>query len=893
MKTIFLIPFQFMKKNKGQTISILLSMVLSVAMMVSVSCLMYSAHVNKTESIRAQYGDYHYYLLGGKELYQNIIERQSISEYDIRNIQMVEIKDSINVTDNLNVVLSFANSKCRSMIKREIIDGKYPGNSTEIALDRYTLRLIGEDDAIGSDIEIAGHEFILSGIIEDSVENIGNTAEAYVYREYPSELDLDMIYLKFNEKQELYDQVVSCADSCEIEIGSLESNGELINCVIDGNIERMVNIVRSVAKDKEANFITLLMKLKSELHMTTGLVSVILVIFSILIIYSIFSVSASKRMKEYSVLQTLGVSRGLLCIMLMIEMFILLLISYPLGTVLGICLDKLLFGKVSTLFSGTVSLIENTHTGIGEISYSLENTRNEMFYIDKSAVISCALLMLVLIIGICLMISVKIDKKTIVEMMKGEQNYYHKGKIYSVKRKSLLNVLTNRFMFAVPLKFIGIIISLAIGGILILATNYIATNTRMNNEMVMHSQEGLSSDIKVSVGENEDFGYGITQEQYKRICCLDGVTSVSGYQYNIGEVAIGKDQLLWKEYWPEIANDETWTQTPDIMERFNGIVTENEDKYKIKTNIYGYDDDNLDLLNDYVLSGEIDKKTMLQEDGVILRTITDAQNNHDGLDIQVGDTIILKTVKELNSDKDLLRFMGKEELYQKKEFKVIAIVSESLVTNTEYIGTEGIDVIMTSEQMGESYLINNYNMLTINKEQKDDIEVVSEVQKIVSNGSNIKIVDNSLSIKAKNDEVKRAEALIYGIALLLVIIAVFNIINTIFHLLDAKRYSFAVLRAIGITEIDFYKMLFIQALKYAFATCVVIVGIYFGIIQNIVGNMLKHVYGYINHIHGVSMGMIILVFAGIGVIFIITVTIIAKQILQLDIIDELKTIGNC
>ena len=67
MKTIFLIPFQFMKKNKGQTLSILLSMVLSVAMMVSVSCLMYSAHVNKTESIRAQYGDYHYYLLGGKE----------------------------------------------------------------------------------------------------------------------------------------------------------------------------------------------------------------------------------------------------------------------------------------------------------------------------------------------------------------------------------------------------------------------------------------------------------------------------------------------------------------------------------------------------------------------------------------------------------------------------------------------------------------------------------------------------------------------------------------------------------------------------------------------------------------------------------------------------------
>ena len=145
-----------------------------------------------------------------------------------------------------------------------------------------------------------------------------------------------------------------------------------------------------------------------------------------------------------------------------------------------------------------------------------------------------------------------------------------------------------------------------------------------------------------------------------------------------------------------------------------------------------------------------------------------------------------------------------------------------------------------------------------------------------------------MSIKAKNDEVKRAEALLYGIAILLVIIAVFNIINTIFHLLDAKRYSFAVLRAIGITETDFYKMLLVQALKYAFITSAVIVGIFWGIIQQIIGDMLKHVYGYINQIQSVSIGMIILVFGGVVAIFVVTVTVIAKKILQMDIIDELK-----
>ena len=219
----------------------------------------------------------------------------------------------------------------------------------------------------------------------------------------------------------------------------------------------------------------------------------------------------------------------------------------------------------------------------------------------------------------------------------------------------------------------------------------------------------------------------------------------------------------------------------------------------------------------------------------------------------------------------------------------MAIVSGSVVSNTEYIGSEGLDVILTNEQMSGDLMIGNYNILTVNKSGQDEAETAGKIQSILSGNDNIKIIDNALSIKAKNDEVKRAEALLYGIAILLVIIAVFNIINTIFHLLNAKRYSFAVLRAMGITEASFYRMLIMEALKYAAVTDVVIAGIFLGIVQPMVSSMLSHVYGYINNIQSVSPGLILLVFVYVAVIFAVTVTVIAGKMLNLKVTNELKT----
>lgn len=889
MKMIFSLPLYSIRKNIGQSLSIVLSIVLSVSLIVSVNCLMYSAQVNQTESNRAMYGDYHYYFLADDSLAQTISNRQESNDYSIDNVQMLRIYDALVDEDSFNLVITYANSESRKMLCREIVEGEYPQNQREIAMDRYTLRSLNVEDTVGEEISFRGESFILSGIIKEPAVIDYDALEVYVSEDYENKISTNLIYLKFDENESLYNQVRSFARAFDIEEESLESNGKLINNLIDTNLERLINTVKITVEDEDANITTLLMRLQNDFKLTSGLVSTMLGVFSGFIIYSIFNVSITKRTREYGVLQTIGAGSSTIFLILLIELLYLFIISYPLGALLGLGAVKLLFQNLADLFSGKVSLVENTHTGslINDVINS-ENIVEESFYVNKEAIVSCGIFLSILILLICIVVASRIKKKTVIELLVYKPKHFRRGTICCIKGKPLLNVLTNRFMFWRLGSFIGVIFSLAIGGTMILSTNYITINSKLNSAMVISSDDTLLADIKVSMPEGK-FDYGITQEQLNAIENLPAITSASGFKYFIGESRIDEDALVWKSYWAEIANDPNWKQTPEILTRFNGIVVKNIDSYKIKTNIYGYDSNSLDTLKNFVIEGKIDQDKMNESGTVILRTIVDAQNKVNGLDIHAGDTITVKVPKNLNCKHELLRFESNDENYEEKVFTISAVVRESVVQNNEYISNEGLDIIMTNETMDDYFQIENYDVVAINKEQDDGRKVFSQIEQILQGTVGVRLVDNTVSIQEKNKEFERAEMLLYCVGILLIVISLFHIINTIFHLLDSRRYSFAVLRAMGITEYDFFRMLLKEAVKYGIYTCMLICILHFGIVQRIISYMLIHVYGYLNHITRVADALILMVFACVFLMMILSVAIPARRILKSNLTEELKS----
>lgn len=125
MKMLLVIPMRFMRKNKGQTISILLGMVLSVAMIVAVSSLMHSAQMNKRESDRGRYGDYHYYFWSDDKLKKDILRQKKAGGFTFPKVQMAEFKEGQKTEENAKFLFLYANQACRKMMNREMIEGSY------------------------------------------------------------------------------------------------------------------------------------------------------------------------------------------------------------------------------------------------------------------------------------------------------------------------------------------------------------------------------------------------------------------------------------------------------------------------------------------------------------------------------------------------------------------------------------------------------------------------------------------------------------------------------------------------------------------------------------------------------------------------------------------------
>lgn len=107
------------------------------------------------------------------------------------------------------------------------------------------------------------------------------------------------------------------------------------------------------------------------------------------------------------------------------------LISYPLGTVLGIVADRILFEKVGALFSGEITLMEVTHRGKETGTEIFDGVAgSEIFYVDWTAVLSCAIFMLFLLLLISLFLSKEVSKKTVMGMMTGENRYLRNGNAF-------------------------------------------------------------------------------------------------------------------------------------------------------------------------------------------------------------------------------------------------------------------------------------------------------------------------------------------------------------------------------------------------------------------------------------------------------------------------------
>lgn len=893
MKNIIHISFSYLKYYKKQTAALFTGIILSVALLTGMGGLFESGKHAALENARTEYGDWHYCTRGDADWIHKYKTDSAGNGYIIEKAGMETVRKIIE--EPFAIELVYADSGYLDMMGRDVIKGHYPQKEDEIAMDIQTLQNLGKTDDLGSQVVLDGEVFTLCGIMGDMPEKLpellGDFRQVFVNSSLDYGENGSFLYLKFEENHKVYKQLKSFCKNFGISYSDMSRNNGIAGYVGGYMPGKVWEVIKGGLSNKGLGLPYIWGTLNTDGQLTETVILLGIAFFGAFIIYSLFQISLIRRMSQYSIMQTLGMTDGYKMGVLLCELGSIGIVGYPIGCICGNLTACFIYQKAGRIF---ILRDQTRHTG-GEGAaqkFGVANLPDAGNYQISWHTILWGFICLTIAVFVISGIFVcQMKKQSIRQMLAEEIVKYPKRRIYSKRYSNLTGILTKKFMFSRKGTFMGILLSLSIGSILLLGASFVTENTKINNELTFKADDGLGSDIQIYI-QSDQLADWIPEDAIKEMEMISGIDALHPVRYLLGEIPFYDGTFTWTSYFAETANDESFPPDPQIMEKYNGVAVQvGEDDYKLKVNIYGYDDAMLEDMKDYILSGEIDPEQMRRENSVIVKTLMDGQGYYDGVDVEPGDEITLTTVSGKEVPQEALRFQGEKEWYQSKSLKVTALASRPLAKVDTYIGDIGdtvIDIIMTNEQMERNFGVKEYQTVSISVSPETDAKAVStELGKITKNINKCVVKDYSEQIKQQNLYLFQKMFFYYGIAAVLLGISLLHIMNSMQYLIAARKREFGILRAMGITDTGFRKMIAKEGLRYGIYSGMTVMIIYF-VVQKILYYFMVHVYLYLHPKAFISWKVLAAVIL-LNIVICVGVTLMTgKTILREQIIEEIR-----
>ncbi|KAI4440873.1 ABC transporter permease [Schaedlerella arabinosiphila] len=564
-------------------------------------------------------------------------------------------------------------------------------------------------------------------------------------------------------------------------------------------------IVKFGLTNKEGNFTYIILKLQSDYNLAYNGMIFLLCLFSLFVVYSVFSISVSKRTSEYGMLQTLGISEA---------------------------------------------QIGGAETGLSIADHTLaEGANAAKFFVSVDAMVFGFLFLLISLALVAFIVVHSLRKHSLKAVMSGDTSFTKRRKIYALRNVNMANVVVRKFMFANKRKVIGILLSLSIGGCIFLCTTYMVENLKVHAELSLMSDDGLGSEYRISL-KSDSLKDTIPKAAADKIKNMPETENVYATKYTMGELQLSRNEFLAEEDWSDYFKYQN--QEPYFIQRYDGICNQQEDgNYRIKYNVYGYDEAMIEQLQDFILEGEIQPETIKNKNQVIVTANMDGQGNYYFYGKKPGDKISLRVPKTENYTDELLKFQSGEENYIEKEFEIAAIVNRPLAQEKDFLNTEvwtnAQSVIMTDEQMEENFGITDYSFINASPSDGADSESVSnQLLQIIRDVPKAVLQDYTSAIKTQKDYLRQQQIFFSSIAVILLIISSFHIVNSMNHTILARRREYGIIRAMGITDNGFYKMILQTGILYGLLADVFIFLLYNLVLRRVMDYYMAHVLQFLH-----------------------------------------------
>lgn len=333
MKTLTNLVKGNLKSSKAKSVLICITIMLTTTLLTSVGIICNNwLKTNKAATIEYSGSFEGIYKRVNKDKLDIIKNNASIDQYGIyKAIGTSQYEDS-------NLGLIYADNTIKNMANINFEDGTMPEKENEIAIESGYLNLLNNGAKIGDKIklsyeslstgEIKEKEFILSGILQTSdISKAQKSYSAIISKSYfvSEEVDentkynvyINIVKPKKLTADEVKESILSIAKNMGIEEYDVRINTDYINAsnpdpqVIAGGI----------------------------------IVALIIILSSMLVIYSIFYVSVINKVHEYGKLRAVGATKRQIRKIILREGFILSCISIPLGIAIGYLIGQVVILK--------------------------------------------------------------------------------------------------------------------------------------------------------------------------------------------------------------------------------------------------------------------------------------------------------------------------------------------------------------------------------------------------------------------------------------------------------------------------------------------------------------------------------------------------------------------
>ena len=416
-------------------------------------------------------------------------------------------------------------------------------------------------------------------------------------------------------------------------------------------------------------------------------------------------------------------------------------------------------------------------------------------------------------------------------------------------------------------------------------------NLKIHAELSLKSDDGLSSEYRITL-KSDSLQDTIPEDVTEKIKNMQETDDVYATRYTIGELQLSENEFLSDDYWRDYF--EYHNQTEEFIERFNGICNQQQDgSYRIKYNVYGYDEALMEQLSDFIIDGDIRADEIRNGNQVIISANMDGQGNYYIYGKKPGDMITLRVPKMDNYTDELLKFQGSDDDYIEKEFEIAAIVSRPLAQEEGFLNVKPWKnaqcVIMTNEQMEENFGIKNYKFINASPADESKTKSVSnQLLQVIRDVPKAVLKDYTSAIETEKSYLNQQQIFFSSIAVIMLIISLFHIVNSMNHTILTRRREYGIIRAMGISDRGFLKMILQTGILYGLLADVFIFLIYNLVLRRWMNYYMAHVLKFL-HITSAVPGKVLIGIMLLNILIaVIAVMFPAKKMTRESIIDEVR-----